>query len=113
MTENELMGAVIEMIEWTHGRYYHTYESRRSNPGWPDLVIAYPGRLLVRELKTAKGKVTAEQSIWLALLAGAGLDTGVWRPADLRSGRISSELQQAKRAGKESLRQVRSEAPAG
>jgi hypothetical protein len=62
--------------------------------GYPDLTLAGPGGVLFRELKSAKGACSAEQSVWLSTLMGAGADAEVWRPADLKSGRIKRELQE-------------------
>lgn len=64
--------------------FYHTYNSQRSNRGWPDVVLAHPsGRVIVRELKTMRGKLTPDQRKWLEALERAGWDVGVWRPCDL------------------------------
>lgn len=49
--------------------------------GWPDLVLVRE-RVLFRELKSARGKVDADQQAWLDRLAAAGQDVGVWRPKD-------------------------------
>jgi hypothetical protein len=45
--------------------------------GFPDLVLAREGRLLLAELKTDTGKPTAEQQAWLAELGAHGR---LWRP---------------------------------
>lgn len=59
--------------------------------GFPDLTLAHPrGWLLVRELKTDTGRVSAAQQGWLELLASAGVDASVWRPRDWP--RIQAEL---------------------
>ena len=71
---------------------YHTHDSRRSPRGFPDLVVCGLGGVLFRELKTQRGTVKPEQQAWLDTLAAAGADAGVWRPADLLSGRIGREL---------------------
>ncbi|MBG6085839.1 VRR-NUC domain-containing protein [Zhihengliuella flava] len=95
MTERNLQSAVIKLAKF-HGYEvtYHTHDSRRSQPGFPDLVLASTrrGRLLFRELKTDKGRMTADQRQVLDVLAAVGADAGVWRPADLVSGRIQAEL---------------------
>ena len=51
--------------------------------GWPDLVLWKPGRIIAAELKSATGQVTTEQALVLASLEEAGMETHVWRPADL------------------------------
>lgn len=61
---------------------YHTHDSRRSNPGWPDVVLVGARGAIFRELKTAKGKTTPMQDYWLEALVEAGQDAAVWRPAD-------------------------------
>jgi hypothetical protein len=91
VTEQVLQAAVTQFCRSLGIAWYHTYDSRRSNKGWPDLVLCGRG-LLHRELKTDQGKLTAEQERWGDKLRRAGADWAVWRPADLRSGRILREL---------------------
>lgn len=73
---------------------YHNPDSRRSQAGFPDLVLGSLSRkrVLFRELKTDTGRVRAAQALCLKILSFAGLDAGVWRPKDLLSGRIQREL---------------------
>jgi hypothetical protein len=63
-------------------RVYHTQNSRRSEEGFPDLVLAKPGRLIFAELKTTTGKLTAAQAIWLSMLHNTipNLEVYLWRP---------------------------------
>lgn len=77
---------------------YHTHDSRRSNKGWPDLVLCRPPEILFVEIKGAKTRVTVEQREWIAALTACGLETYLWRPADfdalherLARGRARSE----------------------
>ena len=91
MTEQELQAAVIELCRVFGVAWYHTFDSRRSNKGWPDLVLC-SRKLAHRELKTERGKLTVEQERWGGRLLRAEADWAVWRPADLRSGRIRDEL---------------------
>lgn len=70
-------------------KVYHTHDARGSQRGWPDLVVAGPGGVIFRELKTAKGKLTLDQIQWIELLARSGLDAGIWRPEHIRSGLIT------------------------
>lgn len=63
---------------------YHTHDSRRSEPGFPDLVLVRPPRFILAELKRQDGKLTGPQRRWQTLLAACpGVETHVWRPADL------------------------------
>lgn len=104
LTEVQLQNNVIDLVKIYGGRSFHVYDSRRSAAGWPDLVIRFPGYILFRELKTAKGRVSRDQQWWLDSLRSAGLDAGVWRPVDLREGRIPAELREARRMGQLRLR---------
>jgi hypothetical protein len=69
---------------------YHTRDARGSDCGFPDLCLVRPasatqsGRLIFAELKSARGKVTREQQLWLSLLAHLvpGIEVALWRPAD-------------------------------
>jgi hypothetical protein len=65
-----------------HGwRPYHTHDSRRSHPGFPDLVLVRE-RVIWAELKSDRGKVSAEQQAWIDALVRAGQEVYVWRPED-------------------------------
>jgi hypothetical protein len=74
---------------------YHTHDSRRSEPGFPDEVLVGRRRMLYRELKQQGKKPTAAQQKWLDRLQALGHDVGVWRPEDLLSGRILREMREA------------------
>lgn len=91
-TERSFQASVVELCKLFGIAYYHTYDSRRSAKGWPDLAICGKRGFIARELKAERGTMTADQEKWGGLLRGAGVDWAVWRPADLRSGRIESEL---------------------
>jgi len=72
--------AYAQLNQWL---CYHTHDSRRSAPGFPDLVLVRGGRLLFAELKTDRGIVTLPQREWLAALTEANrVETHVWRPAN-------------------------------
>jgi hypothetical protein len=63
---------------------YHTYDSRKSEPGFPDTVMTDGTSLLIYELKDNHRKPTHEQETWLNLLAHTGkVECGIWRPRDL------------------------------
>ena len=87
-----LQASVIKLCELFGIAYYHTFDSRRSAKGWPDLAICGKRGLIYRELKTSAGRLTAEQQRWGFMLRQAGESWDVWRPDDLRSGRIQHEL---------------------
>ena len=82
MIEREWQAQVVEAARLLGWRVYHTHDSRRSAPGWPDLALVRD-RLVMAELKTETGRVSPEQQQWLALLDAAGVETYLWRPSDL------------------------------
>ena len=60
--------------------YYHPYDARRSNAGWPDLTVALPGgRVAFIELKNAKGMQADEQVECMGALVANGHYYGVAR----------------------------------
>ena len=89
-TERALQSAVVRLLR-QHGYTfcYHTFDSRRSPSGFPDLIACHqePGHpLLALEAKTATGHVTLPQAAWLGALAqAAGIHAQVVRPADLEA----------------------------
>ena len=64
--------------------YWHCYDSRGSDLGYPDVTLVKPGHpLILAECKTATGKLTIEQQRWLEFLPQAtGVYSGLWRPQD-------------------------------
>lgn len=81
MTEREFMAAVVQLARASGWLVYHTFDSRRSQPGFPDLVLVRE-RVMFRELKVRDGKLSLEQRTWLARLRSAGADAAVWRERD-------------------------------
>jgi hypothetical protein len=77
---------------------YHTWNAKHSARGFPDLVAIKETtrglRLIFAELKTMKGKVSPEQTVWLNLLArlatavnactggAVSIEVYIWRPSD-------------------------------
>ena len=83
MTEKQFQSQVIDLAKRLGWLCYHTADSRRSEPGFPDLVLV-KDRILYRELKIEKGKLTSAQKQWGYTLLKAGADYAVWRPADMK-----------------------------
>jgi hypothetical protein len=94
MTETELLGSIRTLATLTGWLSYHTHDSRHSEPGFPDLVLASTrqGRLIIAELKDATRKATDEQRKWLATLSAIGIETALWRPAQWHDGTIQRAL---------------------
>jgi hypothetical protein len=85
MTESEFQSQVRELCRWLGLLAYHTHDSQRSDPGFPDLVIVGARGVLFRELKTEVGKTSPMQDHWIACLNAAGQDAAVWRPHQLQT----------------------------
>jgi hypothetical protein len=94
MTEKQLQHQVGALAR-THGwRIFHVTWSPGTTPGWPDCVLIHPQRqrVLYRELKTARGRLSPAQADWLDTLTRAGQDAAVWNTHDLINGTIEQEL---------------------
>lgn len=111
MLEAVLQNTVREMCARFKLRCYHVYDSRKSEPGFPDLTIVGCGGHMFRELKTDVGRLTAAQQGWLDDLSAHGADAGVWRPVDLASGRIERELRALSDASRAAGRNAPSSPP--
>lgn len=94
MTEAALQARVLAQARVLGWMAYHTHDSRRSQPGFPDLVLVSErqGRVIYRELKTEKGRLSDPQRVWLRCLKTAGQDAKVWRPMDLLTDVVLHEL---------------------
>jgi VRR-NUC domain len=82
VTEKQFMAAVVEMAQMLGWLVYHTFDSRRSEAGFPDIVCVRRDRVLFIELKTEKGRLSEEQERWLSALGLAGAEVHCWRPSD-------------------------------
>jgi hypothetical protein len=78
-SEKEFLAGVRGLARLCRWREYHTHDSRRSAPGFPDLVLVRE-RVVFAELKSEAGKLTPEQVAWANALAAAGAEVHVWRP---------------------------------
>jgi len=83
-SENRFLARVLHLAKLHGWEPYHTHDSRRSAPGFPDLILAKPGHpLLCIELKTNTGKPTMEQLQWLSVLQRVEKpQAALWRPND-------------------------------
>lgn len=87
-SENGFMNWVIDYAHLQHWLVYHTHDSRRSQPGFPDLVLVRGKRIIIAELKTMRGRKRPEQREWLAALrtvaeaSGSAVSVYLWRPAN-------------------------------
>jgi len=87
VTETDLREQIRTLCKLYGWIMYFTWQSIHSPRGFPDLVLANPEqkRVIFAELKTEKGKVTANQEEWLNTLKACGQTVYVWRPADIEA----------------------------
>lgn len=82
VTERDFMQQIIDLAKLRGWLVYHTHDSRRSEAGFPDLVMVRGGNVLAIEVKSEKGKLTADQEEWLDALDLAIARATCWRPSD-------------------------------
>jgi hypothetical protein len=101
LTERQLLDSIGDLLDH-HGLLWDHFRPARTQHGWvtplqghkgaPDLRIVGT-RLIHAELKSDKGKLGDEQSVWLNALRAAGAEVYVWRPSDWWDGTIDRVLE--------------------
>jgi hypothetical protein len=102
ITERYLQDRIRELCDGLGLTVQHIERSDLAKawlPGWPDLWIAGPHGILYRELKQQHEHLNPNQRKLGAIITAAGGDFGMWKPADLLSGRIPAELTAISRHG--------------
>lgn len=95
MPERTLQSAVMDLAHLLKWRTYHTYDSRRSNAGFPDIVAVRGSRTVFIELKSDKGILSPEQADWGAALLAAGQEWYEFRPQHWHDGTVERVLRGA------------------
>ena len=89
----DLQPAVRKMAKLLGWEFYHTHDSRKSEAGFPDVVLVRNRRLIFAELKRQKGRTSEDQIKWLNKLSQCeGVEVYVWRPSHYFSGEIEKIL---------------------
>lgn len=84
VSEQSFHHAVTEMAERLGWLTFHDNDSRRNDPGFPDLLCIHPDHGLIwLELKTVRGRLRPIQRQWIDLLQMAGQRAFVVRPTDM------------------------------
>lgn len=84
MTEAEMYETLRQAAALRKRLIYHSFDSRHSFAGFPDVVIANPPFVHFCELKTKRGTPSPAQEAWLNAFHGCDAVTaGVYRPDDL------------------------------
>ena len=93
MSEEEFTAWTIDLFR-SQGWLVHHDRPARTSQGWrtaiqgdagfPDIVAVRNGKVVFAELKSEKGKVSAEQKKWFDHMPGVGRSViaGVFRPVD-------------------------------
>jgi hypothetical protein len=95
LTERQWQAAIVSTAKQFGWSVYHTEYSIRSTPGFPDLVLVKPPRVIFAELKTSspKSRVSQHQQAWLDLLGDCdGVETYLWRDGDIELEKIARLL---------------------
>lgn len=93
ISEKTFQQQIVTLAKVTGWMVYHTYDSRKSEPGFPDLVMVKDGRLIFAEVKTEKGKLTEAQGKWATALMkvretitirifGSNVGYFIWKPSN-------------------------------
>lgn len=91
MSERMLQDAVVELAQYLGWCVYHTFDSRRSQRGFPDLCMVRD-RIVFAELKSAKGVASKDQLVWLSAIEAAGGEAHLWRPSEWCDGTVERTL---------------------
>ena len=79
--EKTFMAQLIQVARVSGWITYYTFDSRHSPEGFPDRIVVRPepgrGPVYAWELKTARGKVTMAQQLWLTALDGKCITAGL------------------------------------
>ena len=98
VSETEFQGSVLDLAELCGWLACHFHDSRRevrrrdgtrlfigdaATSGFPDLVLVRPPDVLFVELKSEKGRITANQRKWRGALSQCpGVGYYLWKPGD-------------------------------
>lgn len=87
MSEKDWQATVVDAAVTFGWAVYHTFDSRHSNAGFPDLVLLRRDRLIFTELKREAGKLDLPQEAWARGLgevadANPTVEYHTWRPSD-------------------------------
>jgi VRR-NUC domain len=105
MSEAALQAAVIDLAHvmgWRVAHFRPAFERGRyrtpvdaDGAGFPDLLMVRDGRIIVAELKSATGRLSAAQTEWLDAFARCHrvvVATQVWTPKEWLDGTILRAL---------------------
>ena len=77
--EYSFQAQIVQLAELSGWKVYHTHDSRRSQEGFPDLILVRRTRIIAAEVKTRDETTTAEQREWLNAFNWKA-ESVLWRP---------------------------------
>ena len=80
ITHDEFQDQIRKLAEMQGWLYYHTYRSKRSPAGFPDVFLVRGQVAIAAELKVGRDVTTSDQRAWLRGLSEAGIFAALWRP---------------------------------
>lgn len=83
VSEKEAQRTVVNLATLFGWLSYHTFDSRRSAGGFPDLVMVRGDRVVYVEMKKVGEEPREDQVKWLDALAAAGCEVYVWTIDDV------------------------------
>ena len=100
MTEAQLQKMIVDLARLSGWLCFHIYDSRKSmGAGFPDLVLVHTrtGRVIFAEIKSASGRISPAQHVWLRLLSLQS-EVYTWTPAQWESDAIRRVLTSERQA---------------
>lgn len=83
LSEKEYQAQILDLAHTLGWIYIHPYDSRRSTPGFPDLVLVRAPRVIFAEIKRDGLVLSLAQEVWRGeLMQCPGVEYYVWRPSD-------------------------------
>ena len=83
VTEADFQATILQAADLFGWWHYHVADSRRSRPGFPDLVLIKPPKVIFLEVKRETGRLTGYQAEVLSMLSDCSVvDAAVVRPSD-------------------------------
>ena len=92
MSEKAYQDQIVQLAKANNWLVYHTYDSRRSEPGFPDLIMVKGRRLIAIEVKKEGKKTTPAQDMWISAM-NLVVSTSAWvaRPSDWEDVKLDLE----------------------
>ena len=81
LAEKIVQDSIVELAGMLGWLVYHTHDSRRSQAGFPDLVLVRE-RVIYAEIKRVGKQPRPSQVEWLNALSRAGAEVYLWTEAD-------------------------------